>query len=100
VETKIQLVINSLSDEKLSIPKYIIYIMPRPTNLRGVRNQNIKISKHKHLAKPSMSGGALKKLARANDDYHTNLGLLRHSLKSLNISGRGGMKPTKKYIDF
>ena len=46
--------------------------MPRPTHIRGVRSQNIKYSKHKALAKPSMSGGALKKHLRENDDYHTN----------------------------
>ncbi len=71
--------------------------MPRLLHIRRVRSQNIKFSKRKNLAKPSMLGGALKKHLKENDDFHTNLGMLRHSPKSLNISRP---KPKNRYIHF
>ena len=71
--------------------------MSRVSHLRGVRNRSVQINKHGKLHKPSMSGGALKKHLKEDDDYRTNLGMLRHSLKSLNISRP---KPKNRYIDF
>jgi prenyltransferase beta subunit len=70
--------------------------MPRIHHIR-VRHGRVKVSKYGILAKPSTNGGALKKHLKENDEYHTNLGMLKHSLKSLNISGP---KRRSKYIEF
>ena len=71
--------------------------MPRILNLRGLKNKTLRLSKHGKITQPSLTGGAIKQSRNGNDDYHTNLGLLRNSLKSLNISKP---KHKSKYIEF
>ena len=72
--------------------------MPRILHLRGLKSKSLRLSKHGKITQPSAKGGATKQYRNGNDEsYHTNLGLLRNSLKSLNISKP---KHKSKYIEF
>ena len=71
--------------------------MPRILHLLGIKHKNLRLNRHGKVHKPSTTGGALKQHRSSNDSYHTNLGLLRNSLKSLNISKP---KHKSKYIEF
>ena len=71
--------------------------MPHILHLRKIKSKNLRLNRHGKVRKPSTTGGALKQNRSSNDDHHTNLGLLRNSLKSLNISKP---KHKSKYIEF